>query len=102
MTLRFHCVFRSRERERVVYTVEINSCLITLSNLGPRCEVKALSLKGLGGAEGGTRTPTSYLTRPSNVRVCQFRHFGIWVSGLFSMSDMRLSCREVHNQRTSE
>jgi hypothetical protein len=31
--------------------------------------------KGLG-AEGGTRTPTSYLTRPSNVRVCQFRHFG--------------------------
>ncbi len=29
-----------------------------------------------GGAEGGTRTPTSYLTRPSNVRVYQFRHFG--------------------------
>src|SRR5438093_1450427 len=29
------------------------------------------------GAEGGTRTPTSYLTRPSNVRVCQFRHFGL-------------------------
>lgn len=29
------------------------------------------------GAEGGTRTPTSYLTRPSNVRVYQFRHFGI-------------------------
>ena len=29
------------------------------------------------GAEGGTRTPTSYLTRPSNVRVCQFRHFGM-------------------------
>src|SRR5712691_5554263 len=28
------------------------------------------------GAEGGTRTPTSYLTRPSNVRVYQFRHFG--------------------------
>jgi hypothetical protein len=35
--------------------------------------------KGLG-AEGGTRTPTSCLTRPSNVRVCQFRHFGIEVS----------------------
>ena len=32
-------------------------------------------LKGFG-AEGGTRTPTSYLTRPSNVRVYQFRHFG--------------------------
>ena len=31
------------------------------------------------GAEGGTRTPTSYLTRPSNVRVCQFRHFGLIV-----------------------
>ena len=29
------------------------------------------------GAEGGTRTPTSCLTRPSNVRVCQFRHFGM-------------------------
>ena len=29
------------------------------------------------GAEGGTRTPTSCLTRPSNVRVCQFRHFGL-------------------------
>ncbi len=26
-------------------------------------------------AEGGTRTPTSCLTRPSNVRVYQFRHF---------------------------
>ena len=32
------------------------------------------------GAEGGTRTPTSCLTRPSNVRVCQFRHFGIELS----------------------
>ena len=30
------------------------------------------------GAEGGTRTPTSYLTRPSNVRVYQFRHFGMF------------------------
>ncbi len=30
----------------------------------------------MNGAEGGTRTPTSCLTRPSNVRVCQFRHFG--------------------------
>ncbi len=37
--------------------------------------------KGLG-AEGGTRTPTSFLTRPSIVRVCQFRHFGIWESGV--------------------
>src|SRR5262249_52748496 len=27
-------------------------------------------------AEGGTRTPTGCPTRPSNVRVCQFRHFG--------------------------
>jgi hypothetical protein len=34
-------------------------------------------LKFLTGAEGGTRTPTSCLTRPSNVRVCQFRHFGM-------------------------
>lgn len=28
------------------------------------------------GAEGGTRTPMDYSTRPSNVRVCQFRHLG--------------------------
>src|SRR5437899_10227740 len=35
--------------------------------------VKAIFVDG---AEGGTRTPTSYLTRPSNVRVYQFRHFG--------------------------
>ncbi|GEM_PF-4860365 len=28
------------------------------------------------GAEGGIRTPTGCPTRPSNVRVCQFRHFG--------------------------
>ncbi len=28
-------------------------------------------------AEGGTRTPTGYPTRPSNVRVCQFRHLGL-------------------------
>ena len=26
-------------------------------------------------AEGENRTPTSFLTRPSNVRVYQFRHF---------------------------
>src|SRR5206468_8448642 len=31
---------------------------------------------GRVGAEGGTRTPTGCPTRPSNVRVCQFRHFG--------------------------
>ena len=30
----------------------------------------------IDGAEGGTRTPTGYPTRPSNVRVYQFRHFG--------------------------
>src|SRR5881397_1247824 len=36
---------------------------------------KISSLEKLG-AEGGTRTPTGCPTRPSNVRVCQFRHFG--------------------------
>src|SRR5262249_15786818 len=35
------------------------------------------SRRAEGGAEGGTRTPTGYPTRPSNVRVCQFRHFGV-------------------------
>src|ERR1700675_901931 len=34
------------------------------------------SRRGRIGAEGGTRTPTGCPTRPSNVRVCQFRHFG--------------------------
>jgi hypothetical protein len=29
------------------------------------------------GAEGGTRTPMGCPTRPSNVRVYQFHHFGI-------------------------
>jgi hypothetical protein len=42
------------------------------------------------GAEGGTRTPTSYLTRPSNVRVYQFRHFG---SGLGRMSKISVADR---------
>ena len=28
------------------------------------------------GAEGGTRTPMGCPTRPSNVRVYQFHHFG--------------------------
>ena len=30
-----------------------------------------------GGAEGGTRTRTGFPTRPSNVRVYQFHHFGM-------------------------
>ena len=29
-----------------------------------------------GGAEGGTRTRMGFPTRPSNVRVYQFHHFG--------------------------
>jgi hypothetical protein len=33
--------------------------------------------KARNGAEGGTRTRTGYPTRPSNVRVYQFHHFGI-------------------------
>jgi hypothetical protein len=32
---------------------------------------------GLYGAEGGTRTRMDFSTRPSNVRVYQFHHFGI-------------------------
>src|SRR5215831_19853563 len=36
----------------------------------------ATDSEGELGAEGGTRTPTGCPTRPSNVRVCQFRHFG--------------------------
>ncbi len=31
---------------------------------------------GNDGAEGGTRTPMGCPTRPSNVRVYQFHHFG--------------------------
>ena len=52
--------------------------------------------KGLG-AEGGTRTPTSYLTRPSNVRVYQFRHFGSFGQDIknqkrFTSSPAKASC----------
>src|SRR5437870_7562250 len=43
--------------------------------IAKRCSFCPGKLKRYG-AEGGTRTPTSYLTRPSNVRVYQFRHFG--------------------------
>ena len=32
---------------------------------------------GKNGAEGGTRTPMGCPTRPSNVRVYQFHHFGM-------------------------
>jgi hypothetical protein len=39
--------------------------------------VKLLPLL-LIGAEGRTRTGTGYPTRPSNVRVYQFRHFGLF------------------------
>ncbi len=41
---------------------------------------------GVDGAEGGTRTPTSYLTRPSNVRVYQFRHFGSFRDGFQTLN----------------
>ncbi len=40
------------------------------------CVIVRLLFNALGYAEGGTRTPMSHLTRPSNVRVYQFRHFG--------------------------
>ena len=45
-------------------------------NVDCRVPRVTIAVKELG-AEGGTRTPTSCLTRPSNVRVCQFRHFGM-------------------------
>src|SRR5438445_12653948 len=41
-----------------------------------RTSIKPGARLGKHGAEGGTRTPTGCPTRPSNVRVCQFRHFG--------------------------
>src|SRR5213592_210096 len=41
-----------------------------------RTSIKPGARVGKHGAEGGTRTPTGCPTRPSNVRVCQFRHFG--------------------------
>jgi hypothetical protein len=36
-----------------------------------------LIFKGENGAEGGTRTRMDFSTRPSNVRVYQFHHFGV-------------------------
>ena len=43
----------------------------------------------VGSAEGGTRTPMSYLTRPSNVRVYQFRHFGLFN---YQQTEKRCAC----------
>src|SRR5215468_10920120 len=43
---------------------------------GPRRRAEESRQHNAIGAEGGTRTPTGCPTRPSNVRVCQFRHFG--------------------------
>ena len=34
-------------------------------------------MEGRGGAEAGTRTRKGFPTRPSNVRVYQFHHFGM-------------------------
>src|SRR6266404_7812220 len=61
---------------------------------------------GVDGAEGGTRTPTSYLTRPSNVRVYQFRHFGSSLEGCLMSNKLYLvelerqteACRTAHGQ----
>ena len=44
------------------------------------------------GAEGGTRTPTSYLTRPSNVRVYQFRHFGFSIRAQSIVKQLLAGC----------
>ena len=61
--------------------IYVNEDLLCLScdRMEPTVLLSSLfaTLKFLIGAEGGTRTPTSCLTRPSNVRVCQFRHFGM-------------------------
>src|SRR5437867_9558923 len=45
------------------------------------------------GAEGGTRTPTGCPTRPSNVRVCQFRHFGSRTKTKYTVSAERRQSR---------
>ena len=41
------------------------------------------------GAEGRTRTGTGFPTRPSNVRVYQFRHFGIEIILLRAVRSLR-------------
>src|SRR5690242_20314603 len=51
-----------------------------------------LTIRNGNGAEGGTRTPTSYLTRPSNVRVYQFRHFGS-----FGMDCQTATRKRIHS-----
>jgi hypothetical protein len=42
------------------------------------------------GAEGGTRTPTGCPIRPSNVRVYQFHHFGLFVRLYKDLTDDRI------------
>src|SRR5512135_17953 len=41
-----------------------------------RMDCRGTCFGGKDGAEGGTRTPMGCPTRPSNVRVYQFHHFG--------------------------
>src|ERR1041385_4708230 len=43
------------------------------------------------GAEGGTRTPTGFPIRPSNVRVYQFHHFGKESAGHYRRRPKSLS-----------
>ena len=57
--------------------VGIYSARVPRLRFGTNCKLLKLLKLENGFAEGGTRTPTSCLTRPSNVRVCQFRHFGM-------------------------
>ena len=53
-----------------------------------RKSIKPGARVGKHGAEGGTRTPTGCPTRPSNVRVCQFRHFGPGTVAKYTLDSM--------------
>ncbi len=55
-------------------------------------------------AEGGTRTPTNLFTRPSNVRVYQFRHFRlqIWLASRDSNPNSLIQSQECCHYTTRQ
>ena len=71
----------NRMAEKAICSRSTNpNCNTTEMRLeGEKAEPVAKETKVLRivGAEGGTRTPTGYPIRPSNVRVYQFHHFGV-------------------------
>ena len=67
--------------------------------VGEEGGIPAESREPLFGAQGRTRTGTDFSTRPSNVRVYQFRHLGFQKSrGSFGPAGLRMTLRVTSSQ----